>query len=414
MSTITTMPLACGASLVVEPIAGMGSAAVSWLLPLGASTDPSDGEGLAALLSELVFRGAGGRGSREHSDALDRCGVQRSADVQIHHLRLGATVLGARLDDALPLLAAMVTDPALPEDALAPVRSLCLQSLDALDDEPQRRVMLMLRERHLAPPFNRHGYGRREVLERATGDRLRAHWAACCRPASSIIAVAGAVDPDRVAGRLDELLSGWTGDCPEPVGTAAAARGRHADIQPTAQVHLAAACDAPPESDPRSMHERLAIAVLSGSTSGRLFTEVRQKRSLCYSVGASYRADRDTGLVALYAGTTPERATQTLDVCLAEIERLRSGATEEEFRRAVTGLKSHLIMQGESTPARADSLARDHYRLGRARTLDELAAALDSISHAELNDYLAGRDFGDMTIVSIGPVDIAASARQPQ
>ena len=108
--------------------------------------------------------------------------------------------------------------------------------------------------------------------------------------------------------------------------------------------------------------------------------------------------------MTLYAGTTPERAQETIDVCGAEIERLRQGAEETEFRRAVIGLKSHLIMQGESTAARAATLGQDYHRLGRARTLDELAAAVESISLDQLNAYLGAREIGDLTLSSIGPV----------
>jgi predicted Zn-dependent peptidase len=173
------------------------------------------------------------------------------------------------------------------------------------------------------------------------------------------------------------------------------------------------AFDAPPEKDRNSLVERLAMGVLSGSTSGRLFTEVRQKRSLCYSVGASYRAGRDTGMISLYAGTTPERAQETLDVCRSEIERMKSGVTQAEFNRAVTGLKSHQIMQGESTPARAAALVYDQFRVGRARTLEEVAAAVDAISIERLNQYIAGREFGEFTTVSIGPAPLNVPSREP-
>lgn len=144
------------------------------------------------------------------------------------------------------------------------------------------------------------------------------------------------------------------------------------------------------------------------STSGRLFTEVRQKRSLCYSVGASYRAGRDQGMVTMYAGTTPERAQETLDVALQEVHRLNSGITREEFDRAVIGLKAHQIMQGESTPARAAALVYDQFRLGRARTLEEIAAAVDAITLEQVNEYLASREFGRFTICTIGPEALKA------
>jgi predicted Zn-dependent peptidase len=403
MSRIVTGQLDCGAALVVEPIPSVASVALNWLLPVGAATDPPDGDGLAAMLGELIFRGAGRLDSRGHSDALDRLGVQRSSQVLTHHLRLTATLVGDRLRGALPLLADMVTAPALPADAVDAVRSLCLQSLDGLDDEPQHLVMLRLRERHLPPPFHRHGYGDRSVLQQCAIETLRASWAERCRPGGSILAAAGAVDPDALAGQLNELLADWSGTATPTTESGAPPRGHDHTAQDTAQMHIGLAYDAPRESDPKSMHERLAVGVLSGGTSARLFTEVRQKRSLCYSVGASYGAGRDYGLVTLYAGTTPERAQETLDVCSAEIERLADGVTGDELDRAVIGLKSHLIMQGESTAARAAAIGSDYFRLGRARTLDELAREVDAITSDALNDYLASRRFGDLTVASVGP-----------
>ncbi len=406
MPGIVTTRLRCGATLVVEPIPSVASAALSWLVPAGSATDEPDSDGLATMLSEMIFRGAGALDSRGHSDALDRLGVQRYSRVQTHHMRLAATLLGDRLEEALPLLCDMLTAPALPAEAIEAVSSLGLQTLQSLDDDPQHLVMLRLRERHLAAPFNRHGYGKAEVLEGATIEALREAWAARFRPGGSILAVAGRVEPAALARRLDATFTGWKGRAPEPAPTEPPLRGRVHFTQDTSQVHIGLAYDAPPEPDPHAMTERLAVAVLSGGTSARLFTEVRQKRSLCYSVSASYSAARDFGLVGLYAGTTPERSGETLAVCIGEIERLREGVTADEFKRAVIGLKSHLIMQGESTSARAAAIGNDQFRLGRARTLAEVTRQIDAISLDGLNAYLRSRDFGEFTVATIGRASI--------
>jgi predicted Zn-dependent peptidase len=405
-SEITTRELQCGMMLLAERIPNVASTAVNWLVPAGSATDADDRQGVSTMLGELLFRGAGELNSRAFSDALDRLGVQRSSQTLTNHLQLGATMLGTRLGEALPLLVDMIRRPMMPDDAVDPVRSLCLQSLESLVDEPQHTVMLRLREQHLPPPFNRHGYGERAVLESTTGDELRRAWGERSVPGGAIFAAAGDVDADALARQLDELLAGWSGAFDEPAEAAAPKRGvRHIE-QDTAQVHIGLAYDAPHEASDVSMLERLAVAVLSGSTSARLFTEVRQKRALCYSVGASYRAGRDRGLVNLYAGTTPQRAQETLDVCTDEIRRLREGVEADEFDRAVNGLKSQLVMKGESTAARAASLAGDYYRLGRPRTLDEVTAAIDAISLDELNAYIAERDFGPLTAVAIGPTKL--------
>jgi predicted Zn-dependent peptidase len=404
MGRIAVRQLDNGAVVVVESIPNVASAALRWLLPAGSAADPPGGDGQAALLSEILFRGAGGLSSREHSDALDRLGVQRGGHVTSHHLHLSGALLGERLEEALPLLTAMLVDPALPGEAMGAVRSLCLQALDALPDDPQHLVMLRLRERHLPPPLNRHGYGEREVLERCSIETIHEAWEQRCRPGGAILAAAGAVDPDSHVAQLRELLAEWRGEAPAVLALGPPQRGHTHLEQSTAQMHLGIAYDGPREADPDSVLERVAIAILSGGTSARLFTEVRQKRSLCYSVGASFRAGRDRGVVTVYAGTTPQRAQETLDVCAAEIDRLRRGVSDEEVARAVIGLRSRLVMSGESTSARAAAISQDMFRLGRPRTLAERAAQFESVTAERLCAYLRGRDFGEMTVVSIGPL----------
>lgn len=406
MSEIVRKELSDGLVLIVEPMAGASSAAINWLVPAGAAMDPPGRQGEAAMLAELLLRGAGDLDSRSLSDAMDRLGVQRGVDGQVRHMQIQATLLGHAVDEALPLLVATVRTPRLPADAVDAVRSLCLQTLEGIKDDPQDRVMMNLRRRHLPPPYNRHGHGEADDLRSISIDHLREAWSTRAKPGGSILTIAGDVAPDAVRARLEELLGGWNGRTEQPEPTDEPERGVwHEDTQ-SAQVHLAIAHDAPAEPDEDSMRERLAVSVLSGGMSGRLFTEVRERRSLCYSVGARYAAGRERGYVSVYAGTTPERAQQTLDVCVSELHRMREGVTPEEFRRAVVGLKSRLVMQGESTSARAATLAADEFRIGRPRSLDEIADAVDAVTLEDLNAYLARREVGELTLASIGPVEL--------
>ncbi|MDG2053433.1 MAG: pitrilysin family protein [Phycisphaerales bacterium] len=405
-SGIEQRELSCGARLVAEPIAGVSSVAVSWLLSAGTATDPPHADGYAALLSELIFRGAGGLDSRQLSDAFDRIGVQRHITVRSRHMALSASMVSDHVNEAIDLLTTTVQQPLLPEAALDPVRSLCLQSVKGLDDDPQHLAMVRLAQCHLPEPFNRSGYGQEEVLIGAGIDELREHWETRAVADGSIIAVAGNIQVDEIAERFDQALLGRVGQVSEIDVAAKGAMGRHHFEADASQVHLGIAFNAPKEADPTSMLQRLAIRVLSGSSSGRLFTEVRQKRSLCYSVGASYHSGRDRGYVTIYAGTTPERAHETLEVCQMELARMAQGVTEQEFQRAVIGLKSRLIMQGESTQARAGALAYDMDRLGHARSLASIADQIDEIDCHQLNEYLSKHPFQPETVVSLGSRDI--------
>lgn len=407
MPEIATITTSCGMPLLIEPMAGVTSAAVTWLLPIGASSEPESRRGLSALLSEVVMRGAGTLDSRAQADAFDHLGAVRSADAGGVYLRLNATLLGSRIGAGLSLLADIVLRPRMEAEALEPARELALQSLAGLRDNPQERAAVMLSQRFNPLPLNRSPLGTEAGLRAVTQGDLRAAWAARAVPRGSILAIAGDVNPQRVADHVNTLLSNWRGTADAPALTSNPHAGTmHHIADESSQVQIFVAHGAPRERDPASTLEKLATAVLSGGPASRLFSEVREKRALCYSVSAGYSPERDFGRVTAFVGTTPDKAQQSLEVLASELARLRTGAgavTREEFARAVVNHKTSLVFSGESTGARAAALAGDYHRLGRARSLDEIAAAIDAVTLDDLNAHLAATPLGPLTIVTLGP-----------
>ena len=408
MTQIYQERLPNGLWLLAEPVPAAGSLAMTMLLPAGAAAEPQGQQGVSAVLSEMLFRGAGGLSAREHSDALDRLGVQRDTSVETRHLRLSATMIGSKLDEALPLLLDMASRPNLGEESLEPSRDLCLQEIDALEDEPQERCVLELRERHFPAPLGRSPLGKRDDLESLSLEQVRDFQRLACVPDGAILAFAGRFDWDRLRERVSRQFEGWQGGLTMPQPTTQAQRGYHHLKAETSQVHLALAYDAVAETHPDSVLQKAAAAVLSGGMSGRLFTEVREKRGLCYAVYAAYLGQEDRGSMLGYAGTTTPRAQETLDVMTAELRKLSEGVNASEFERAIVGMKSCVVMQGESTSARAASIARDQSLRGHPRTLEEIAAEVDSVTLEKLERFVREHPAGEMTIVTIGPAALRA------
>lgn len=414
MDRISASTLACGGTLVTETIPGMKSIGFTWLVPVGLAREPMDRIGSSAMWSELLMRGAGDLDSRAQADAFDALGASRGTKAETFFQAISATLLGSHLEAALPLITDMVLRPRMDDDSIEPSRDLCIQSIESLADDPQGRVMHILREKHSPPPINRSSLGTIEGLGAITGVELRADWRSLAVPGGSILAIAGDVDHAHAADLLNTLLRDWSG-VSEKVewSDADRVRGVHHEPDDTNQVHIAIAYDAPPEPSPDAWPERLVNAVLSGGMSGRLFTEVREKRSLCYSVWASYGTDARYGRTVAYVGTTPERAQESIDVLMHELRRINTPQgriTADEFRRAVAGMKSRLVFSGESTGARAGALARDWHKLGGARSLEELAASVDALTLDGVNAYLGRRSLGEITCVALGPSPIAFPA----
>ena len=169
------------------------------------------------------------------------------------------------------------------------------------------------------------------------------------------------------------------------------------------QAHIGILFEAAPRGHEFYYPAQLAVSVLSGSGSSRLFTEVREKRGLAYSVSASYRARRGGGLIALYAGTTAERADETLAVCRREVGRLAEDVTQAELDRAKTVLKGQLFTTGDLPEGRVGSMMDGLFLDGRPRSIHQIAAGIDGVTLDRVPACLDAFPPSPATIVTLGP-----------
>lgn len=392
-----------GLQLLVEPRKDVRSAAYTFLTPCGVVHDPAGKLGAANLLSDLVTRGAGSRDHRELTIALDRLGLQRGESAEIYHTSFTAAATAENLCAGLTLLADVVRRPHLVGEQLEYCRQTALQELAGIEDEPAQKVFIELKRRALPEPLGRPILGTSSDVAIADHSTLADMHARTYRPNGSILGVAGAVDFRRVRDDVGQLFADWTPQSPTPLSVQARSVVRDHINSNKVQTYIGVAWDSVSFSDPDYFNAHGAVGVLSGGMSARLFTEVREKRGLCYSVGASLYPLKDCGVIACYAGTTTERANETLDVLLAELIRLRQDISDDEVRRVKAGLKSSLIMQEESMLARSSILARNWFHLGRVRTLDEVAAEIDRLNPQRIEAYLDRHPPREFTILTLGP-----------
>ena len=395
-----------GLTLLVEKMPGVQSAAMTFMLDAGASTDPVDRGGSATVLSDLVLRGAGERDNRTLTAYLDSLGLQRSSSVGVHHSRFGCAALAENVLTALPTYADIVRRPHMPEDGFDAARELALQSLAGLDDDPRQKLMVKLREWFFPSPFGRNTMGEKDQLEKLTIDAAKTDWKRRYRARGSILALAGNLEFERVKDLVNSSLGDWQGG--EAINiqqTPPPGNFRH-EPQQSEQTHIGIAYPSLPETHADYYTLRLAMEVLSGGMSGRLFTEIREKRGLVYNVWAGYSSLKGLGAITGYAGTSNDRAQSTLDTFIAELYRLQEGVTADELSRAKTGLKASTIMSGESTGARAGTIAHDYFMRGRIRTLDEIKAAIDGVSLEQVNAFLKSNAPGPFTVVIVGPKEL--------
>jgi predicted Zn-dependent peptidase len=402
-TAILSHTLANGMVLVGEPTSAVESAAFTFLLPAGCCHDPAQGGGLASLTSEMMLRGAGTRDSRAWVSELENLGVERGESVGVAHATYHGATLRDNLAAGLGLFADMIRRPHLPADQLEAARNVCLQELRMIDDEPSHKLMIELRRRRYPDPWGRSSLGEERALRGAMIDDVRRFYESHYRPGEVVLAVAGNFDWRRLVDEVEQLFGDWQpGGAAEAKASNGRPPGNHIPFQ-SSQSHVGIAYPTIPYKHPDYFQAWASVGVLSSGSSSRLFTEVRERRGLCYTVYASLHTQRDRASVLCYAGTTAQRAQETLDVTVRELLRLAEGIEQSELDRLKARIKSALIMQQESTSARSGALARDWYHLGRARSLDEVGALVDRLTADSINAFLKKNPPRDLLVVTLGP-----------
>ena len=392
-----------GLTVLVETMPAVKSTAFCLLTPAGSAYDPPGQNGIANALADWITRGAGKLSSRELLSAFDRIGLQANETSSLNHLAISGACLPENLSAALRLYGHVVQRPQLNEEDFEAVLAGVEQSLLGIEDDPRQKVMFELVRRCFPTPWCQSAEGNLADLERITPQAVRNQFTHCVRPKNAILGIAGNVTLEELRPVLDEAFGGWQGANDIVLKTGERGTTRDHIEHESTQTHIGVAYPAVPYSADNYYQAWAAVNVLSGGMSSRLFTEVRERRALVYSVYASLNSIKDEGQVLCYAGTTVERAQQTLDVLLNELTRLGDGIEETELNRCKARAKSSLIMAQESTGGRAGSLARNWFYLGRVVTLDEVRAKIEALTTQSVLEYVRAYPAKDFTILTIGP-----------
>ena len=405
--------LDCGMVVLISPMPWLRTAAVSIavrggaIYETGGSGDAESKAGLAGLVSEMISRGAGPHSSRDLVAVQDDLGIDQGGGASTITSSIGSSMPAESLVAAIELNAHILRRPHLPIDQLEDAKEMAMQELRAYRDEPTHRVMKRLREMTYGDPLGRSVQGTDEGIAAIIADDVRDFYTEHYHAGRSIVGVAGNVDPDDVFDALATQFGDWKQlDVPELPSPSGRVGYEHIEM-PSSQTHIGFSFDCVPYGHEDYFAMRAGIGILSDGMSSRLFDRVREQRGLCYTISASVNNLPHAAAVFGYAGTTPARAQETLDVTRHEILSLPEGLTQAELDRWKVRIESGLIMEQESSSSRAESLIADWHQLGRVQTTGELQQIIQNLTLERVRDYWTQNPLAVTRVVTLGqePLD---------
>jgi predicted Zn-dependent peptidase len=380
--------LESGVRIVTEAMPSVRSVSLGFWVGTGSRHESDQEAGLSHLLEHLLFKGTPKYESVQIDQIFDAMGAELNAGTGKETTSVFARVIDEHLPEALDVMADMVFRPTLSD--IDSEREVILEEIAMYEDDPQEKVFDLLGEATFgSDPLGRAIIGSAQVISGTPVGTIQEFHHRRYVPGNVVIAAAGAVDHEALVALVDERVScTGSGSGPETLShplRLPEAPGRRFERKDTEQFHVCLGGVGVSRHDDRRFALRVLDTIFGGTSSSRLFQEVRERRGLAYAVYSFTSAYQDTGQIGLYVGTRAENLVSAMSVVGTELARsIKDPATPEELARAKENLKGRVVLALESTGARMNRLGAEILSGTPLMPIDELVARIDAVSHEDL------------------------------
>lgn len=375
----------------------------------GAAGETAADAGLGALAHQALLRGAAGRTAAEFSRLIEDDGAALSPLVDRDFGGLFLTALADRLEPVLDRLADAILTPDFAPAEIDQERRLAREQLAAIADNPLQTAMLRLRELLYGDhPYGRPLPGTAASLASITDGQVAArHRAAWCAGRLQFTA-SGDLVPDRLRTACERLVARLPAAAPPPPapGPALPAAGPVHERLTRAQNQSVVLLGWPGPVGEGT--DRIALQMLRqvmGGQSGRLFEQLRNRRSLCYNAGLVTTAGFGQGVLVGYVLTAPASADEAREALLAELLQVAAAPVPgDEWERARTELLGTLLIGSQANTARVARAQRDVMYGREANDHDDLVEKVRACEPGDMCAAAARYILRDSAVaVTLGP-----------
>ena len=416
-SVVRRSVLPGGVRVLTEAMPGQRSATIGFWVGVGSRDEAPGQHGSTHFLEHLLFKGTKRRTALEIASAFDEVGGESNAATAKESTCYFARVLDTDLPMAIDVIADMITGAVLDPAEMEQERDVILEELAMDSDDPTD----VAHENFVAAVLGTHPLGRPiggtpAAIRGVARDSVWEHYRRYYRPDELVITAAGGLEHDVVCRLVVDALhaAGWalepdaapverrSTERAEIAGTA----GLHVVKRAVEQANIIMGCPTIVATDDRRYVMSVLNAVLGGGMSSRLFQEIREKRGLVYSTYSFASSYADAGYFGMYAGCTPTKVRQVLDLLGAELDKLAEGGiSDDELRKAVGQLCGGIVLALEDTGSRMSRLGRAELVSGEYQDIDETLRLIKSVTAREVQDLAKELAAAPRTVTVVGPFE---------
>jgi predicted Zn-dependent peptidase len=379
-----------GLTVITEQMQHIRSASIGIWLQTGSRDEEAESNGISHFLEHMVFKGTKHRTAEEIARQVDSIGGNMDAFTAKECICFNVKVLDEHVPTALDILSDLVLNPVFDTSDIARERGVIMEEIKMDEDNPDYLVHEIFTQNFWKDhPLGKPILGTKETVKRFERPSVVEAYAHRFSPGNIIVSAAGNLDHDRfvelVTGHFEHMKpmkNGFHSSAPKIVSRIILRNKKALE-----QVQLCLGVPAHPIAHEKRHAGYILNTLLGGGMSSRLFQNIRERQGLAYSIYSDLNPYRDTGCLAVYAGTSLASASKVVQSVVGEFRKLKAEPVpEEELSRSKAQLKGSLMLSLESSSARMSNLARQEMYFDRFYDLDELIERIEAVTADDLTE----------------------------
>jgi predicted Zn-dependent peptidase len=384
-----------GLTILSEEMSHLRSISIGIWVKTGSRDENLEWNGLSHFIEHMVFKGSEHRSAEAIARQVDSIGGNLDAFTAKECICFNMKVLDEHMPTALDILSDLVLNPVFSVEDIARERRVILEEIKMDEDNPDYLVHEIFTQNFWKDhPLGKPILGTKETVRQFEQPLVREFHQQRFAPGNFIIAAAGNLKHARFVelaekhfGGMKAVKNGFHSEPPQIVPRITLRNKKSLE-----QVQICVGVPGHPIAHEKRFASYILNTLLGGGMSSRLFQNIRERQGLAYAIYSDLNPYRDTGCLAVYAGTSRESAARVVDSVVGEFRNLKEHqVAAEELQRAKDQLKGSLMLSLESSSARMSNLARQEMYFDKFFTMDELIERIEAVTADDLQTL--ARDF---------------------
>lgn len=400
---ITVKKLTNGLTIASDYMPGIETVSLSIMVGTGSRHENDKEHGISHFLEHMAFKGTGTRSARDIAEEFDSIGGYFNAYTARERTVYYAKVLRGDVEKALEILADIYQNSAFHQKDIAQEKEVIIEEIAENQDSPEDLLFdFFYHSTFPQGSFGRSILGTAESVQNINQEDLFAFTKKHYHAGNTVVTAAGNIDANLWQDLVDKYFHQL------PTGVKAASDS--AIFQPNhfhfykdlEQVHFIKAFPAVTYHHPDFYLQHMLALLLGGGMSSRLFQEAREKHGLTYNISSFVTSYMDTAMFSIYTSATEDKINKLIEIIVQELKKIGQHITQNELLRAKAQVKASILMQHESSGARAERLAGNLLAVGRYISNQEIIEKIDVVNTENLVQYAQNLFIANHSTAAVG------------